>query len=230
MSDFRPLHFGDALHVVGGRGHGDERLELREVDLYDLVIRRVFVGNKLREIVGAALGREEFFRPFVGGEDARRDAELGAHVGDRRPLRYAKRFDARTEILNDAADVAFGRKDGEKLQNNVFGGYPFGQGVRELYADDFRPFNGEGFASHSESDVQTARADGEHAESTARRGVGVGAKERFPGLAKAFKVHLVANAVSGQRAFYAEPSGDRPQVEVVVHVVRAHLRRVVVDI
>ena len=58
----------------------------------------------------------------------------------------------------------------------------------------------------------------------------VAADQNFTGLAEAFEVNLVADAVAGFRAEDAVLVGDTLQVTVIVGVLEAVLQGVVVDV
>ena len=52
-------------------------------------------------------------------------------------------------------------------------------------------------AAHRNRDVKSTRAEREHADASAGRGVAVRADERLAGDAEALKMHLMADAVAG---------------------------------
>ncbi len=83
---------------------------------------------------------------------------------------------------------------------------------------------------HRLRDVQSAGADGDHAQRAAGGRVAVGADQRFARTAEALQMDLVANSVPGARQNDAELLRDAHQVPVIVSVFKADLNRVVVDV
>jgi hypothetical protein len=88
----------------------------------------------------------------------------------------------------------------------------------------------EGASAHRNGYVKAARANRYHSDSAACRRVAVRAQQGFSGRSKAFKVDLVANAVSGAAKVKAVLGGDALKVAVVVHILKVCLKGVVVNV
>ena len=107
---------------------GERRLDVAEVELDDLRVRRVLVGScqsrfslqyastSAIALVAAAGEAQVRERHVVDGEEAARRAVLGAHVPERRAVGERERRDARAEVLDelpDDADLAQDLRDGQ---------------------------------------------------------------------------------------------------------------------
>ena len=230
LVDLRALHGPDGHDVARRMRRGHEGLELVERDLEDVVVGGALVRDELRPVLRAALRREELLRDGVGREDGRRDAQLRAHVGDRRAARHVERLHAGAEVLEDPADVALRAILFKHLEDDVLRAAALRQLARELDAAHLRRGDVERAAGHRDRDVDAARADGDLADAAARRRVRVGAEERRPRLAEALEVQLVADAVAALGVDDAELLGDGREEVVVVGVLEADLHRVVVHV
>src|SRR3989337_1272101 len=82
LVELLPSDITDPNYVSGTRGPGDERLNLREVDLVVDVILGVLVGAEFHPVPFAALRPEEAPDLFVGRKNSRGCAKLRAHVRD----------------------------------------------------------------------------------------------------------------------------------------------------
>ena len=99
-----------------------------------------------------------------------------------------------------------------------------------MYADNFRHRKMKGSARHCNRHVQTAGADGKHAQAASGRRVGVGTQKRFAGSAEFFQMHLMAYAVSRTGKPQTVFCGNALQIAVIVHVFKIGLQRIVVDV
>ena len=221
------LHGHDVARAVR-RGH--HRLDLREVDGERVVVLRALVRNDLHEVLRAPLRGEELLRHRVGREHARRNAELRAHVRDRRARGDVESRDARSGVLEYPADVALRAVLLEDLEDHVLRGDP----LAELPLEDDRAHLGgrdvESAAGHRNGDVYPAGADGDLPDAAARRGVRVAAEKRRAGLAEALEVQLVADAVAALGVDDAVLLRDGLEEVMVVCVLEADLHSVVVDV
>ena len=216
--------------TAGVRGTGGQRFQSAEVEVDDAVILGVGIGGEFNPVLLAAFGAQKFAGGLIGGEDGGSHAEFRAHVGDGCTLGDAQRGDSGTEIFRRPADVAVAAQNLQHLQDDVLGADPRWQLSAQSDAHDLGEFQFEGLACHGQGDVQSASADGEHADSAARRGVGIGAEQRLAGDAVAFQMNLVADAIAGPRVQDAVGRADALQVQVVIGIFRPHLSRVMVNV
>ena len=100
----------------------------------------------------------------------------------------------------------------------------------QAYFDDFRAGDVVAAASHGCGDVDTAGADGDHAETAAGWRVAVGTDQGFTWDAEVFQMDLVADAVAWTAVGDAEVFGSTLDEEMVVKIFRAALQHVVVDV
>ena len=115
----------------------------------------------------------------------------GGDTVDAEPLR---------EVLSSWVQI----KDLEHLQDDVLRGDPGAKSALERDAHHERHGDVVRTSAHSDCHIETAGAEGEHADASARRRVGIGADQGLAGLAEAFKMHLMADAVAGARKAQAE--------------------------
>ena len=230
-ADLIDLHTGelrDLFHVIGrmrARRHG---FEFRQIDLDRPVVLRAVVRGKGSVVALASFRLEETSRDLVRREDRSRCAELGAHICDGRPLGNGKSTDALSGILDYITDAAFDAHNPENFEDNVLGRYPVPEFSAEFYVYDLRVGDIVRAAAHSYRHVETARADGKHADAAAGGRVAVGADQRLARHAEAFKMDLVADAVSGSAEVDPVLLRDGSDESVVVSIFKAGLERVVV--
>ena len=93
-------------------------------------------------------------------------------------------------------NAALDREAAQHFQNNVLGRDPRRELAGEVDADHLRHVDVVRAAAHGHGHVQTAGAEGQHADAAAGRGVAVRPDERFPGDAEALQMHLMADAVA----------------------------------
>jgi hypothetical protein len=129
-----PVVLLDGLGKLGERGGQvgsvravDVRLELREVDLDDLVVLGVLVrAEVLLERLGVladvgALGRVEVrAHALVVREDRGGGTDLGTHVADGGHASARERGDTLTEVLDDGARAALDGEDAGNLEDDVY--------------------------------------------------------------------------------------------------------------
>ena len=133
MRSGQPLRLVSAASSEIGRVRADHvRLELREVDLDDLVVELLRVGRRLgirRDEVLVRLG-EIGERATLGGaqvdvhapverEHRAGGAQLGAHVADRALAGARDVLGARAEVLDDFVGAALYRHDPAELEDDV---------------------------------------------------------------------------------------------------------------
>ena len=230
LVDRGPFHFHHRLDVVGAVGGRDQRLKVTEVDGDDLVVGFFSGGRHLLPRLAALLRLEEAVSDVVTGEDGGRRPQFGPHIGDDRPLRDREALDAAAEVFHDLADAALDGEAAENLEDDVLGADPGRERAFQVNADYFGSGEIEGFAGHGESDVETAGADGDHAETAGRRGVAVRSEERLTGHAETLEVQLVTDAVAGAGEVDAVAGRYRLEVAVVVGVHEPVLEGVVVNV
>ncbi len=169
---------------------GEARLDVSEVELDDLRVRRlllrvvpeqVLLAVRLdeRDPLGAASGQPEVReRLLVDREEAARRAVLGRHVPERRAVSDRKRRDAVAEVLDELSDDTGLPKDLRDRQHQVGRGCALGELTLEAEADDLRHEHRYGLAEHRRLGLDPAHAPAEHAEPVDHRRVRVGADER----------------------------------------------------
>ena len=92
------------------------------------------------------------------------------------------------------------------------------EAARKLDAHDGRGRGLERLAGHDERHVEPAGPDGDGAQSSRGRGVGVGPDEGRAGPGEPLDVQVVADAVAGARVAHAVPGRERLQEAVVVRI------------
>ena len=230
LVDGRARDLAGRHHLVGGSGQGHQRLERAEVERDLLVVLRVGIRGERLPAFFPAEQREVVARRLVGGEDARGQRQLGAHVADGRALGQGQRGGARARVLEDLPAAAAHAVAPQQLEDHVLGVHPGLELAREGDADDARHGQVIGAASHGHGHVEPARSDGEHARRAAERGVAVRAEDELARHAERLEVDLVADAVARLGEPGAIARGCRLEVTMVVGVARVGLVDVVVDV
>ncbi len=211
----------DLVGQVRGVRAVDERLELVEVDLDELVVERAVVGTEVfGDLVGgvgdlfAERGLEVLAHVVVVAEERGGGADLGAHVADRALARRRDRVGAGAVVLHDGAGAAL---DGEltgDLEDDVLRARPVGERAGELHADDLGPLDVPGEAGHHVDGIGATDADGDHAEAAGVGRVAVGADHHAAGERVVLEHDLVDDARAGPPESESVASRDGPQ-EVV---------------
>ncbi len=168
---------------------------------------------------------------LVGREHGGGGAELGDHVGDRRPLGDAEIGGPRPGELEHLVLAAAGAQAAEQLEDDVLGLHP---GPAQLSLEVNLDHLGAGdlvrVAAEHHGDVEAAGADGDHAHAARLHGVGVGAEHRLARLAEALHVDVVADPVARPREVQPVLARQRLEHAVVVGVLVVELDDVVVDV
>ena len=227
------LHILQRLHghyVVRAVRAGDHGLEGTQVDVDDLIVFRVRVAGQGNVVLFPALRCQELSRDLVGGENGGGRAQLGTHVGDGAPLRDGQGGNALAAPLYDRAHAALDGQNPQQLQGHVLGGDVGSELARQVHLVHFRHGDVVRAAAHGHRHVQPPRAEGQHTDAAAGGGVAVGADEGLTGLAEAFQMHLMADAVARAGEIHAVLCGDGLQIAVIVAVLKAALEGVVVDV
>ena len=218
------------FHQVGHVGLGHQGLQGAQVDLDQLVVGGVLIGAQGHEVLLALLGLEEGMGHLVRGEDGGGGPQLRTHVGDGGALGDGEGGNARADVLHHLAHAALDGQAAQHLQDDVLGRHGIGQAAGEADAHHLGAAEIIRAAAHGHSHVQAARADGQHADAAAGRGVGVGAQQGIAGHAEALQLHLMADAVAGLGAVDAVLLGYGLDELVIVCVLEAGLQGVVVDV
>ena len=214
------------MGTVGGVRPVDERPEVVEIDLDELVVQRAVVwtevGGHLVCRVGDAFSTgclEVHGHVLVIGEQRAGGADLGTHVahGCLAGCRDAVRAGA--EVLDDRAGSALYREHACDLEDDVLRGRPAGQRSGELHADDLGPLHVEREARHDVDRVCAADADGHHPETAGVGGVAVGADHHPAGEAVVLEHHLVNDPAAGAPEADAVLGGHAAQEVVHLAVV-----------
>ena len=137
---------------------------------------------------------------------------------------------ALAEELEDAPHAAAHAPPPQQLQDDVLGLDPRPQAAAQLHSDHARRRGAERLAGQAQRHVQSAGADGQHAEGTGRGGVTIGADQHLAGPGEALQVEVVADAIARRRVDQAIPGTHAGQVAVVVLVLPVQLEHVVVDV
>ena len=213
-------HVGRALRL------GHEGAELVQVDLDPIVVLGAVVGPVL-----PLLPAQPVTCLLVRREDRRCGAQLGDHVRDRAALGDREVGGPRAGELEHLVLAAAHTALAQQLQDDVLGLHPGPpEGALQPNLDHLRTGDLVGVARHRHGHVEPARADRDHPERTARRGVGVGTDEDAARLGVALDVHVVADAVPGARVVDAELPRHRLEHPVVVGVLEVELDDVVVHV
>ena len=136
---------------------------------------------------------------LVGREDRGGSAELGAHVGDSRALRDRQGLNAvarSTQSILPTPPLTVIWRRTSRITS--FAGDPRRTACRcRRDADDiFGHRDVICAAAHRDRNVQSARAEGEHADAAAGRGMAVRADQRLARRAEALQMNLMADAVA----------------------------------
>ena len=213
----------DAVGAVGGVRAVDQRLQLVEVDLDQLVVERTVVGS---QIVGDLVGgvgdglaprRLQVHRHVVVvAEQAAGGADLGAHVADGGLAGGRDAVGAGSEVLDDRSGAALDGQHPGDLEDDVFRRRPAAERAGELDADHLRPADVEREAGHHVDGIGAADTDGNHAEPAGVGGVAVGADHHAAGERVVLEHDLVDDAAARPPEADAVLGADRSQE--VVHL------------
>lgn len=146
------------------------------------------------------------------------------------PIHRTQRRETRPVVLDDLTDATLHVVTPQHFQDDVLRADPVGQRTAEPYAENFRHFEIERFAGHGESHVESAGAEGQHAQRSGGRRMGVGTDERLAGFAESFLMHGMADAVARSRIPHAEFFAGRLQEDVIVRVFVVRLQEIVIDV
>ena len=167
---------------------------------------------------------------FITGEHAGGHAELCAHVGNGGTLGHGQACHALAKVLHHPPYIALGGQDAQQLENDILGSHPVGHAPREFDASHLGGCHVERTACHGHRHVHTTCAYGHHADAAAGRGMRITAQQDRAGLAKAFEVYLVADAIAGTRVIRAALGGHGLEVQVIIVVFRPKTGHIVVHI
>ena len=228
---FEARKLPDRLYVIRGVGAGDQRLDLREVELDHFLVFRIRVGLKGPEILLPPLGLEEPVSLLVCGEDGGGGTELGPHVADGGPLGHGERLHALTSVLENLAHPALDGEAPEKLQDHVLGGDERLKTPFELHPHHFRHLEVEGFPGHGQGYVHPPSPDGQGTDPPGGGGMGIRAEEGLTRDREPLQVHLMADSVSGLGEESPVFGRRRLQKQMVPGVLRPPgLQGVVIDV
>ena len=195
---------------VRGERADDLRLQGRQIDLYylikvffrmlmDLGIGGQMIRDPIREPgdIRSICGAEIYGHTLVIGEERRRRAQFGAHVGDRCFARTADGAGARTEVFDDFIGPAADRQYAGQFQDHILRRGPAAERPGEPYANQPRPLQLPGHAGHHVYRVGSAYPHCDHAEPTGVRRVGVGADHQAAGEGVILEDDLVDDPGAG---------------------------------
>ena len=138
--------------------------------------RRLGIGlDQAHLVLGAAGQAQVGQRLLVDREQRGGRAVLGRHVGDRRAVAQRQPGDAVAEAFEVGADDLLATQELGQRQHQVGGGDAGPAPPGELDADDLRQAHPRSAAQHHALRLQSADADGDHAQRVDMRRVAVGA-------------------------------------------------------
>jgi hypothetical protein len=190
LPEERLLRLSERNSVLRPARAGEARLDVAEVELDDLRIRRLLVGvvpehvvlgvrvderDPLRRSPGQAQVLE---RPLVDGEEAAGGPVLRGHVPDGRAVGDGEPREPVAEVLHELPDDTGLPEQLGHGEDEVGGGRAVRQLAGEAEADDLRNEHRDRLAEHGRLGLDPPDAPAEHAEPVDHRGVRVGAEQR----------------------------------------------------
>ena len=224
------FHILQRLDIVGLMRAGNQRFERGQIDVDDLIVLSIRVGQQFGVGFGALLRGQELFHLLIRGEDGGRCAQLCTHVRDGGTLGYLQRRRAGTGVLIHIAKTTLDGDAAQHFQNDFLCVDAGAQRAGQAHIDDAGHLQAHGHTGHSRGDVHAADADAEHTDGTAVRGVAVTAHADFARCAEAGDLHGVADAVAGAGDPDTKLFGGRLQINVVVRGLVVDVEQVVVKV
>ena len=223
-------HAFHRIHPVRHVGAGHQRLQGIQVNFQRFVISSVCIRGKGCEILLPSLSTEELPGHFIAGEHRSGCAQLCAHVGDGSTLRHGQGCNALACVLHHLTHAALYRQAAQHFQNNILCRYARLQLPRQVHIHHLGASHVISTATHGHSHVQSACADGDHADAAASRGMAVRAQQGHAWHAEPLQIHLMANTVAGLGAPNAVLAGHGLDVHMVVGIFKAGLQGIVINI
>mmetsp|Transcript_45480 Transcript_45480/g.75908 ORF Transcript_45480/g.75908 Transcript_45480/m.75908 type:complete len:411 (+) Transcript_45480:1238-2470(+) len=171
---------GEGVGAVRSGGAVDMRLELREVDLDDMVVVGALISlEKVLVLVGilgdssTAGGLEVTGHAVVEREEGGGGSDLSAHVADGAHSCAGDRVDTRAKVLDDVVGSSRDSEDASELEDDVLGRGPSVELSSELDTDVSRGLEFPRDASHDIDSISTTDTDGDHAKTSSVGGMAV---------------------------------------------------------
>lgn len=134
---------GDGGSKIGSEGTVDMGLELREVDLDELVVLGTVI---LAELLGVRAGKvtdlgtlgglEVVVHAVVEGEERGGGTNLSTHVADGTHTSGRQAVDTRAEVLNDGTSATLDGENASNLENDILGRSPARERASQLNTDN----------------------------------------------------------------------------------------------
>ena len=184
----RLAELANRMGEIGREGAVEVRLERREVNVDDLVVRGVGVtAQQVAKEVGLARdaratgGDQVVVHALVVREDRGRGADLGSHVADGGHAGARDRVDSRAKVLDDEARATLDGQEAGELEDHVLGRRPAVELAREVDANVVGRLELPRQVGHDVDRIGTTDADRTHAEATGVRRVAVGTDHQATG-------------------------------------------------
>lgn len=203
------LELGDGGSKIGSEGTVDVRLQLRQVDLNQLVILGTLIFAKLLLVgpgevanVLTLSGLQVVVHAVIVGEKRGSSTNFSTHVTDGTHTSARKRVDTRSVVLNDSTSTTLDSEEASDLKDDIYiqsisflplhlqeitvvqltlRSGPSGQLTSELDTNDLRSLKFPGETSHHIDGISTTDTNGSHTETTAVRSVRVGTDHQTTG-------------------------------------------------
>ena len=222
--------FLNSFNIVRAVWASCHRNEFGEVNIDNFVINSVSVRGEFYPVFFTTLCSHERFCYLVRREYRGSCTEFGTHICDSCSFGDCKSFYTLSAVFDNFADTALNGHDTKNFKDNVFSGNPSLKFTCKIYTNHFRHGNIVSTAAHSNSNIKTACTDSKHTDTTACWSVAIRAYESFAGLAKSFKMYLMADTVAGTGEVNAMLFADGLNKSVVISIFKACLESVVVDV
>jgi hypothetical protein len=118
----------------------------------------------------------------------------------------------------------------QHFKDYVLGSDPWPERASQLYADYLRHFGVKRRAGHGHGYIEAAYPNSHHARSAGSRSMAIRAYPQFAWYRKAFKVHLMADAIPRLTIIYPILLGKRLKEAVIVAVFKSSLEDIMINI
>jgi len=198
------LPLGDGGSQIGGERTVDVGLELRQVDLDELVVLGTLVLTELgsvftREVTDVLTlgGLQVVVHTVVEGEHGGGGTNLSTHVTDGTHTSAGQGVDTGAVVLNDSTSTTLDSQQTGNLQDDILGGSPAGHLASQADTDDLGGLQLPGETGHDVDSVSTTDTDGSHGETTGVGGVGVSTDHQTTGESVVLQDDLVNDTGTG---------------------------------
>lgn len=211
-------------------GEGDQRFQFRQVDLQEVIVKRVFIRADRRPVLCPPLRPEPIKGDVIAREQGGCSARFGAHVAYGRPFRDIQGQNPRPRIFEDGVEAAFHRNTAQDFEDHVFCRYEGRQ--LPLQEDLHHPghLEEEGFPGHRHGDIEASRPDRQHTDPAGVHRVGIAAQETFPRPGEPLQMELMADPARGTGADDTDLAGNVQEEPMIVRIPEIGLEDVMVDV